>query len=428
MDWPIGLVILFILLFAGIPISFALIIVGVLGVTAIIGFDPAMAMLGQVFFDTARSYTLSVVPLFLLMGNFIVQSGVADEIYDAAYAWLRHRKGGLAMATIAACGGFSSVCGSSLATAATMGRIALPAMRRHGYSDSLATGSIAAGGTLGIIIPPSVILVIYGILTQQDIGKLFLAGLIPGLLGVIGYMIAVRLSLWMRPEQLVSEPRLPLRDRIAALRGVFPALVLFAFVLGGIYLGVFTATEAAGMGAAGAIVLTALRRKLTLRATLTTLFDTGKTTAAMFFILMGALYFMNYVNLSGLSTDMRGFILGLQLPPLGVIVLIGVMLLILGALLESLSMVMLVVPVLFPIVTQLGFDAIWFGIFIVVAAELSYITPPMGMNVFVLRVVARDVPVGQIFAGVTPFVVMDLVRLTLLVLAPWLALVIPNSM
>ena len=428
MDWPIGLVILFVLLFAGIPISFALIIVGVLGVTAIIGFDPAMAMLGQVFFDTARSYTLSVVPLFLLMGNFIVQSGVADEIYDAAYAWLRHRKGGLAMATIAACGGFSSVCGSSLATAATMGRIALPAMRRHGYSDSLATGSIAAGGTLGIIIPPSVILVIYGILTQQDIGKLFLAGLIPGLLGVIGYMIAVRLSLWMRPEQLVSEPRLPLRDRIAALRGVFPALVLFAFVLGGIYLGVFTATEAAGMGAAGAIVLTALRRKLTLRATLTTLFDTGKTTAAMFFILMGALYFMNYVNLSGLSTDMRGFILGLQLPPLGVIVLIGVMLLILGALLESLSMVMLVVPVLFPIVTQLGFDAIWFGIFIVVAAELSYITPPMGMNVFVLRVVARDVPVGQIFAGVTPFVVMDLVRLTLLVLAPWLALVIPNSM
>ncbi|MDX5357881.1 MAG: TRAP transporter large permease [Rhodobacterales bacterium] len=428
MDWPIGLVILFVLLFAGIPISFALIIVGVLGVTAIIGFDPAMAMLGQVFFDTARSYTLSVVPLFLLMGNFIVQSGVADEIYDAAYAWLRHRKGGLAMATIAACGGFSSVCGSSLATAATMGRIALPAMRRHGYSDSLATGSIAAGGTLGIIIPPSVILVIYGILTQQDIGKLFLAGLIPGLLGVIGYMIAVRLSLWMRPEQLVSEPRLPLRDRIAALKGVFPALVLFAFVLGGIYLGVFTATEAAGMGAAGAIVLTALRRKLTLRATLTTLFDTGKTTAAMFFILMGALYFMNYVNLSGLSTDMRGFILGLQLPPLGVIVLIGVMLLILGALLESLSMVMLVVPVLFPIVTQLGFDAIWFGIFIVVAAELSYITPPMGMNVFVLRVVARDVPVGQIFAGVTPFVVMDLVRLTLLVLAPWLALVIPNSM
>ncbi len=428
MGWPVGLVVMFVLLFAGIPISFALVIVGVVGVASIIGFDPAMAMLGQVFFDTSRSYTLSVVPLFLLMGNLIVQSGVADEIYDAAYAWLRHRRGGLAMATIAACGGFSSVCGSSLATAATMGRIALPAMRRHGYSNSLATGSIAAGGTLGIIIPPSVILVIYGILTQQDIGKLFLAGLIPGLLGVVGYMIAVRLSLWMRPEQLVPEAKLPLAERIRALKGVFPALVLFSFVLGGIYTGAFTATEAAGMGAAGALALTALRRKLTLRATLTTLFDTGKTTAAMFFILMGALYFMNYVNLSGLSADLRRFVLGLDLPPMGVIVLIAVMLLILGALLESLSMVLLVVPVLFPIVTQLGFDPIWFGIFIVVAAELSYITPPMGMNVFILRVVARDVPVGQIFAGVTPFVIMDIVRLALLVAVPWLALVIPNSM
>ena len=428
MSWPIGLMVLFGLLFAGIPISFSLVIVGVLGVASIIGVDPAMAMLGQVFFDSARSYTLSVVPLFLLMGNLIVQSGVADEIYDAAYAWLRHRRGGLAMATIAACGGFGSVCGSSLATAATMGRIALPAMRRHGYSDSLATGAIAAGGTLGIIIPPSVILVIYGILTQQDIGKLFLAGLIPGLMGVIGYMLAVRLSLWMRPEQLVSEEKLPLAARIAALKGVLPAMALFAFVLGGIYLGAFTATEAAGMGAAGALILTAIRGKLTLRATLTTLFDTGKTTAAMFFILIGALYFMNYVNLSGLSSDMRRFVLALDLPPVGVIILIGIMLLILGALLESLSMVMLVVPVLFPIVTQLGYDPIWFGIFIVVAAELSYITPPMGMNVFVLRVVARDVPVGQIFAGVTPFVLMDLVRLALLVAVPWLVLVIPNSM
>ncbi|GGE21075.1 TRAP transporter, DctM subunit [Gemmobacter megaterium] len=428
MSWPIGLMVLFGLLFAGIPISFSLVIVGVLGVASIIGVDPAMAMLGQVFFDSARSYTLSVVPLFLLMGNLIVQSGVADEIYDAAYAWLRHRRGGLAMATIAACGGFGSVCGSSLATAATMGRIALPAMRRHGYSDSLATGAIAAGGTLGIIIPPSVILVIYGILTQQDIGKLFLAGLIPGLMGVIGYMLAVRLSLWMRPEQLVSEEKLPLAARIAALKGVLPAMALFAFVLGGIYLGAFTATEAAGMGAAGALILTAIRGKLTLRATLTTLFDTGKTTAAMFFILIGALYFMNYVNLSGLSSDMRRFVMALDLPPVGVIILIGIMLLILGALLESLSMVMLVVPVLFPIVTQLGYDPIWFGIFIVVAAELSYITPPMGMNVFVLRVVARDVPVGQIFAGVTPFVLMDLVRLALLVAVPWLVLVIPNSM
>ena len=428
MDWPIGTAILFALLFSGIPIGYCLTLVGFVGVASIIGIDPALAMIGQVYADAGRSYTLSVVPLFLLMGNMIVQSGIADEIYDAANAWLRHRKGGLAMATIVACGGFGSVCGSSLATAATMGRIALPAMRRHGYSDSLATGSIAAGGTLGIIIPPSVILVIYGILTQQDIGKLFLAGIVPGLLGIIGYMLAVRLSLFLRPEKIADLPRLSLAERLTATRGVAPALLLFAFVLGGIYLGVFTATEAAGMGAAAAIVLTALRGKLTWRATLFTLFETGKTTAVMFFVLFGALYFLNYVNLSGLSTDIRNWVLGLDMPPLGVIFMIMLMLLVLGSLLESLSMVMLVTPILFPIVTALGFDPIWFGVFLVVATELSYITPPMGMNVFVLRVVARDVPIGQIFRGVVPFVILDLVRLVLLILFPILALAIPRSM
>lgn len=428
MDWPIGTAILFALLFSGIPIGYCLTLVGFVGVASIIGIDPALAMIGQVYADAGRSYTLSVVPLFLLMGNMIVQSGIADEIYDAANAWLRHRKGGLAMATIVACGGFGSVCGSSLATAATMGRIALPAMRRHGYSDALATGSIAAGGTLGIIIPPSVILVIYGILTQQDIGKLFLAGIVPGLLGIIGYMLAVRLSLFLRPEKIADLPRLSLAERLAATRGVAPALLLFAFVLGGIYLGVFTATEAAGMGAAAAILLTALRGKLTWRATLFTLFETGKTTAVMFFVLFGALYFLNYVNLSGLSTDIRTWVLGLDMPPLGVIFMIMLMLLVLGSLLESLSMVMLVTPILFPIVTALGFDPIWFGVFLVVATELSYITPPMGMNVFVLRVVARDVPIGQIFRGVVPFVILDLVRLILLILFPILALAIPRSM
>lgn len=428
MDWPFGMIVLFGLLFFGIPIGFSLVLVGIVGVSSIVGLNPALAMLGQVFFDTSRSYSLSVVPLFLLMGNFIVQSGVADEIYDAAYAWLRHRKGGLAMATIVACGGFGSVCGSSLATAATMGKIALPAMRRHGYSDSLATGSIAAGGTLGIIIPPSVILVIYGILTQQDIGKLFLAGILPGLVGIIGYMIAVRLSLWMRPEELTPLPRLPLVQRLAALKGVLPALLLFAFILGGIYLGVFTATEAAGMGAGGAVLLTAGRRRLGLRETLVTLFDTGKTTAAMFFILIGALYFMNYVNLSGLSTDIKTTVTAMDLSPLALILVISVLLLVLGSLLESLSMVMLVVPVLFPIVAEAGINPIWFGIFVVIATELSYITPPMGMNVFVLRVVARDVSVGTIFRGVIPFVMMDIVRLILLIFVPWMALAIPNSM
>ncbi|MDT0684230.1 TRAP transporter large permease [Roseicyclus sp. F158] len=428
MDWPIGLVLLLGLIFLGVPIAFALSAIGLIGVISIIGLDPALAMFGQVYFDSGRSYTLSVVPLFLLMGNFVVQSGIAGELYDAANAWLRHRKGGLAMATIVACGGFSSVCGSSLATTATMGRISLPAMRRYGYSDRLAAASVAAGGTLGILIPPSVILVIYGILTQQDIGKLFLAGLIPGLIGILFYMGAVRLSLLIHRESIETMPKLSFVERLKATRGVAGALILFVWVLGGIYLEVFTATEAAGMGAGGAILITALRGQLTWKVTLATLFDTAKTTAVMFFILFGALYFLNYVNLSGLTTDLRGWIMGMDVGRIGVILMLIVLFLVLGCLLESLSMILLTVPVLYPIVADLGFDLIWFGVFVVVATELSYITSPIGMNVFVMRIVAPDIPLQRVFAGVLPFVFVDILRLLLLIAVPALVLFVPNSM
>ncbi|KZK78624.1 Sialic acid TRAP transporter permease protein SiaT [Pseudovibrio sp. W64] len=428
MEWYLGLAILMALIFVGVPIAFAMAAVGFFGVASIIGLPPAFHLVGQVYFDSGRSYTLSVVPLFLLMGNLIVQSGIASDMYTAANAWLRHRKGGLAMATIVACGGFSSVCGSSLATTATMARVSLPAMRRFGYSDRLATSSIAAGGTLGILIPPSVILVIYGILTQQNIGALFLAGILPGLVGVIGYMLAVRLSLFMFKEELEVQSKLPLIERIIALRGVSWALLLFVCVLGGIYLGVFTATEAAGIGAGGALVLTAMRGKLTYRETLNTLFETAKTTAVMFFILFGALYFLNYVNISGLTTDLRTWVNALGVGPYAIITMIVLIYLVLGCLLESLSMVTLTVPILFPIVTGLGFDPIWFGIFVIIVTEMSFITPPIGMNVFVMRSVAPEVPVEKIFVGVVPFVAMDVVRLILLIAVPGLALIIPYSM
>ncbi|WP_057465276.1 TRAP transporter large permease [Pseudovibrio sp. POLY-S9] len=428
MEWYLGLAILMALIFVGVPIAFAMAAVGFFGVASIIGLPPAFHLVGQVYFDSGRSYTLSVVPLFLLMGNLIVQSGIASDMYTAANAWLRHRKGGLAMATIVACGGFSSVCGSSLATTATMARVSLPAMRRFGYSDRLATSSIAAGGTLGILIPPSVILVIYGILTQQNIGALFLAGILPGLVGVIGYMLAVRLSLFMFKEELEVQSKLPLIERIIALRGVSWALLLFVCVLGGIYLGVFTATEAAGIGAGGALVLTAMRGKLTYRETLNTLFETAKTTAVVFFILFGALYFLNYVNISGLTTDLRTWVNALGVGPYAIITMIVLIYLVLGCLLESLSMVTLTVPILFPIVTGLGFDPIWFGIFVIIVTEMSFITPPIGMNVFVMRSVAPEVPVEKIFVGVVPFVAMDVVRLILLIAVPGLALIIPYSM
>lgn len=429
MAWPLGIALLMGLIFAGIPIAFAMAAVGLVGLVSIIGWSPTLSLVGQTYFDAGRSYTLSVVPLFLLMGNLVVQSGVASDLYNAANAWLRHRKGGLAMATIVACGGFSSVCGSSLATTATMTRIALPEMRRFGYSDRLAASSIASGGTLGILIPPSVILVIYGILTQQNIGMLFLAGLLPGLVGIIFYVFAVRLSLLVYPEQDIAvQTKLPLMDRIRALQAVSPALVLFIFVLGGIYVGAFTATEAAGMGAGGAFLLTALRGRLTLKDTLTTLFDTAKTTSVMFFILFGALFFLNYVNFSGLTQDLRNWITLLGAGPYQVIFTIAIVYLILGCLLESLSMVTLTVPIFFPIVVGLGFDPIWFGIFVVVAAELSYITPPLGMNIFVLRSVAPGIPIERIYSGIMPFVAVDILRLLLLIAVPWLALAIPYSM
>lgn len=422
--WPVGMAVLALLLFLGVPIAFALAGVGLVGVASIIGWTPAFSLLGSTFFDSGRDYSLSVLPLFLLMGNFVVQSGIAAELYNSAYAWLRHRKGGLATATVVACGAFSSVCGSSMATAATMTRIALPSMRKFGYPDHLSTASIAAGGTLGILIPPSVILVFYGIMTQQDIGKLFLAGLIPGLIGILGYALAVRISLHLRKIDLPTEPKLPLMDRIRALKGTAGALVLFAFVMGGIYLGVFTPTESAGMGAGGAFLLVLLTGKFSVSGMLSVLFETMKTTSMMFFILFGALMFSNYVNMSGMTGDIQSFLSLFGGSRLSFILIILCIYLVLGCVLESLSMIMLTVPVFYPIAASHGIDLIWFGIFVVMVTEISYITPPVGMNAFVLRSVVPDVRLGTIFSGLGPFVVMDVLRVGLLTAVPGLVLLL----
>ena len=422
--WPVGVAIVSVLLLLGVPISFALAGVGMFGVASIIGWTPALSLLGSTFFDNGRDYSLSVLPLFLMMGNFVVQSGIATELYNSAYAWLRHRKGGLATATVIACGAFSSVCGSSMATAATMTKIALPSMRRFGYPDQLSTASIAAGGTLGILIPPSVILVFYGIMTQQDIGKLFLAGLIPGIIGIIGYSIAVRISIAWQGIDLPVEPKLPLMDRIRALKGTAGAIVLFVFVMGGIYLGVFTPTESAGMGAGGALLLVILSGKFSLTGLVSVLYDTMKTTAMMFFILFGALTFTNYVNMSGMTRDIQSFLGAFGDSPMVTILVILCIYLVLGCVLESLSMIMLTVPVFYPIVAAQGIDLIWFGIFVVMVTEISYITPPVGMNAFVLRSVVPDVPLGTIFRGLGPFVAMDVLRVALLTAFPGLVLLL----
>ena len=403
-------------------------LVGGVGFALLTGVGPSLGMIGQIAYETTLSYGLSVLPLFILMGNLITQSKLSEELYRASNAIVGHYRGGQAMATVIACGGFAAVCGSSIATAATMAKVAMPPMRAYGYSRSLAAGAIAAGGTLGILIPPSVIMVIYGIMTRTDIGKLFIAGIVPGIVGILFYMGAVAWTTWRDPSAGPAAPRVGWADRLVALGGVRGVLALFALVMGGIYLGWFTPTEAAGIGAAGAFAIAILRRSLSLRGLYRVLEETAKTTAMMFAVLIGALLFSNFVNVAGMPQALSSFVLGQGYPPLLVLTLILLVYVVLGCVLESLSMILLTVPIFFPIVQQLGFDPVWFGILVVMVTEISMITPPIGLNVFVLRTVLPDIPTREVFRGVMPFIVADLFRLALVTLVPWIVMVLPNMM
>ena len=426
--WILGLILVIVLITLGLPIAFSMATIGFLGLVFIIGIEPSLAYVGQIFFDNGMNYTLSILPLFLLMGNFVVKAGLADELYSAANAWLRHKKGGLAMATIIACGGFSSVCGSSLATAATMAKIALPSMKKFGYPDSLATGAIAAGGTLGILIPPSMILVIYGIITSQDIGQLFLAGIIPGLLGIIGYIVAVKISIYLNKNSFTIQSNLPFINKIKSLKGVIGILSLFTIVMGGIYTGIFTATEAAGVGAFGSLLIVIIKKKISIKIFYETLIETAKVTTMIFFLLFGAIIFSNFINLAGLPNDLKNFLSLFDFNLYTLLIGIFILYLILGMILESLSMMMLTVPIFYPLVQEMGGNLIWFGILVVVAVEISLITPPIGLNVHVLKTIVKDkVSLRTIFKGVTPFVVMDIIRIIILLLIPGITLFLPNS-
>ena len=332
------------------------------------------------------------------------------------------------MATVVACGGFSAICGSSLATAATMSKVAMPPMRRYGYSDRLASASIAAGGTLGILIPPSVVLVIYGILTEQSIGKLFIAGILPGLLGILLYLLAVRFTVWRDPASGPAGERAGAARRLNSLRNSWATLALFLVVIGGIYGGVFTPTEAAGVGAGGALLIALIRRRMTLADLATCLVEAVETSVSLFAILIGALLFSNFVNRAGLPDGLLGLVTGFDLTPMGVIVAILLVYLLLGCVFESLSMMLLTVPIFYPLVESLGFDLIWFGIIVVVVTEISLITPPVGLNVFVLRGVLGDVTTATIFRGVTPFWIADILRLAILVGIPAISLFLPSLM
>jgi tripartite ATP-independent transporter DctM subunit len=422
----IGFGAIFALAILRVPLAFAMGLVGFVGMGIARGWDPAIASTAQVVYETGFAYTLSVIPLFILMGNFVARAGLAHELFQAAYAFIGHLRGGLAHATVAACAGFGAICGSSIATAATMSKVAYPSMRKLGYSDSLSTGAIAAGGTLGIMIPPSTVMVIYGIITETNIGKLFAAGVIPGLLTAALMMLTVVFTTRRDPEHAPSGERTPWPERWRALRGVWGVAVLVVVVLGGIYGGLFTATEGAGFGAAGAFLLALARRRLSWATLFQVLMESARTTAMLFTLLISATIFANFVNFTTMPGDLKDLITQSGLSPTMVVVAMMAIYIVLGMVMEELTMVLLTIPLFFPIVTGLGFDGVWFGVLIVMVVQIGLISPPVGMNLFVLDALLPSVKLTTIFRGCWPFVWTMSFMLLLLILFPQLSLWLPS--
>ena len=423
-----GLALMMALAFVRVPIALAMGLVGFLGLWWMRGLGPSMASATTVVYESGFQYTLSVVPLFILMGNFVTRAGMSKELYRAAYTFVGHLRGGLAMATVLACAGFGAICGSSIATAATMTKVAYPSMRDHRYSDQLAVGAIASGGTLGILIPPSTIMVIYGIMTETSIGKLFAAGILPGLVAVLLLCGAVQYVCWRDPAAGPHAERVSWRERASAVKEVWSVAALFIIVMGGIYGGVFTATEGAGIGAFGAFGFALARRVLTLKGLFDVLVDSARTTGMLFMILVGALVFANFVNYTSMPGDLKAFVTQYQISPITVMIAICVIYVVLGTAMEELSMILLTVPVFFPLVVGLGFDPVWFGIVIVVVVQIGLISPPVGMNMFVVKSMLSGVSTATVFRGVTPFAVALVLLLAILVAFPEISLILPRLM
>ena len=419
---------MFVLLASGMAIGLAMGLAGVTGTMWLISSDSALALLGQTAYETAITYDLSIVPLFVLMGYLATNSGLSEALYRACNTWLGSFRGGLALATIGGCGAFAAICGSSLATAATMSQIALPEMRRYNYDERLATGAIAAGGTIGILIPPSVILVIYGILTETNIGHLFLAGIIPGMLLVLFFMITIMIVTRIDPTLGPRGEKTTFAEKIRAVKDVWGTALLFMLVIGGIYLGVFTPTEAAGIGAMGALGLGLVARRMSVKKFMNCLLETVKTTSMIFTILIGAILFNNFLVLSDVPSEIGEWVSSLPLGPHSILLVILLIYLVLGCALDALAMILLTVPIFFPIVANLGFDPIWFGVIVVLVVELGMISPPIGMNVFVIKGIAPEVPIGQIYLGVLPFVIALMLLIVVLVIFPGLATWLPSTM
>jgi tripartite ATP-independent transporter DctM subunit len=423
----IGIAVMFVLIFMRIWIGVAMIIVGFLGYAYLEGWRMALSVAAMEPYAQVASYNMSVIALFMLMGSVVSYAGVGGDLYGTAYKWMGGMPGGLAIATVSACAGFSAICGSSLATAATMGKVAIPEMKKYKYDLRMASGCVAAGGSMGILIPPSLGFILYGILCEQSIGKLFMAGIIPGILQAVFYIILIWITCRVKPSLGPSGSSSTLKEKIFSLKNTWAVVTLFLLVMGGIYMGIFTPTEAGAIGAFGSIVISFVARKLTWTTLSRCALETVQITAIVLFMVVGAFILMRFLALSGLPSLMGELVTGLAVPRVLVLVAILVMYIILGCFMDAVSMIILTLPIIFPTILALGFNPIWFGVITVRMIEIGEITPPFGLNVFTLAAVS-GVPIGTVFRGVIPFVLTDFCHVALLVAVPQLSLFIPNRM
>jgi C4-dicarboxylate transporter DctM subunit len=424
----IALAVMFLLMFSGMPVGFSMALIAFCGAFYVAGQGAGFSIIRTFPYQYSSSYDMVVIPLFVLMGEVAYRSRLSWDLYSGMNKLFGGIPGSLAMATVGGCAGFAAISGSSLATAATMGAVALPEMKKFNYNPKLATGCVAAGGTIGILIPPSIVLVVYALLTEQSIGKLFMAGFIPGLLEAALYMLTIFIIIRIRPDWGPAGPKVRLGERLTAFKNLWVPATLFIVVIGGIYLGLFTPTEAAAVGAFGAFIVMFARRLASRQSIMDSLLGAGRTTGMIFAIMIGAMLLNYFLGITRLPMELATFISELQVPPLVVIVTIFIIYLILGCVMDALAMILLTVPILFPIILKFDINPIWFGIFIVRCVEIGAITPPIGLNVFVIGGVAKDVPMYDIFKGILPFLAADIVCVTLLVVFPQIALFLPNTM
>ena len=424
----IGLLCLFVFIFSRMPVGFIMAVIGFIGFAYLVSFDAAMNLMAVDLFEVFGSYSLTVIPLFILMGQIAFHAGISGRLFDTAYKFIGHWPGGVAVATIGACTGFSAICGSTNATAATMAAVALPEMKKYGYSDKLSTGVVAAGGSMGILIPPSVIFILYGIMTEQSIGKLFMAGILPGSMLTILFMATIILWTKARPDLAPKGPKTSIREKISALLGLIETIILIIVVLGGLFLGFFTPTEAGAVGAFGALVIAVVRRNISFKGFTQALLETTKISCMIMVIVAGATIFGHFLAITRIPFDIAGWIVGFNLPSWAIMSLIILVFLIGGCFIDALALIMLTVPIFYPVVSTLGYNPMWFGVIIVLVTQIGVITPPVGINVYVVNGVARDVPLQTIFKGVLPMLMALIIGTAILIPFPQIATFLPGLM